>query len=120
MKLKTRKVNECNTCYMFKDCCISHAYEWNCVIYDCPCKVCLIKVVCQKICNDHGAYINNFFDYLKHNPVEYAKLLSNYKEPEPYLKHTNFYMLEVMRDTHVYIKYNYKENKYTMEAKHLL
>jgi len=77
--MKNNKNEDCNHCYRMLWCLSLSEKE----LKDCPCKICIIKCICNKVCNTLVYFINN---KIHENGDHFLnKLLKNSSDLEAFL-----------------------------------
>jgi hypothetical protein len=72
---------ECKSCNVNKQSCyVPHYFRVESKTYQCPCKKCLVKVMCAKSCHYYEEYCKAYFNKLKDDPLEYFKHISENTE----------------------------------------
>jgi len=72
-----RKAIECKTCnaYTNNACSIAHFYLLENKVYECPCKMCIVKAMCSSTCSKFMTYSNGYYEFMKFSVVEFQKFL---------------------------------------------
>ena len=74
-------------------------------IFDCPCKTCLVKGVCNQYCGDYLTFVGSYFEYVRDNPDEY---IGKYTEPQP--PNTQYYV-RTLKGIPIRVKFDMWNNK---------
>ncbi len=69
--------------------------------------------MCSKSCSDYGIYINNYYQFLKHDSEERVEVINTIKQSR---LPTGTYILTFLRDIPIKVRYDFLRNIHTIET----
>lgn len=85
-----RKNIECETCnaYINNACSISHSFSEPSTLLPqhCPCKECIVKIMCTITCPKFKRYMNGYHEYMKYSVIEFQKYLEDQSKRTRWVK----------------------------------